>query len=306
MRTLIAITAPVLAVSGVAFAQPVIDGANFGSEYPSALFGQTVGTQFGDNNDPSRNLANGSEIDALFGRIQGGTLYLGVAGNLETNFNKLDLFFDVRSGGQNRLRGDNPNVDFDGLNRMGDDGSGNGMVFDMGFTSDYFLTYTNGNNPAEHFLSVAETRTMGGGNGTFVGGGVKSAGAIMGMGINGGTIVVDSDNSNIVGVGPFGAPNMSDPSMVFTGIEIAIPLSELGWDGVSPILVAGFVNGGGHDFLSNQVIGGLDASIGNLGEPRMVDFNQFAGTQYLVVPIPAPGAAALLALGGLVGMRRRR
>jgi len=295
-----------LAGAGALSAQPVIDGANFGSEYPAAFFGQTVGTQFGDNNDPTRDLANGSEINALFGRVQGNTLYVGIAGNLETNFNKLDLFFDVRSGGQNRLRGDNPNVDFDGLNRMGDDGSGNGLIFDTGFESDYFLTYTNGNDPAEHFLSVAETLTMGGGNGTFVGGGVKSAGAIMGMGINGGNIVVDSDNSNILGVGPFGTPNMSDPTMVFTGIEIAIPLSELGWDGVSPIMVAGFVNGGGHDFLSNQVIGGLDVTTGNLGEPRMVDFNQLVGGQYVMIPIPAPGAATLLAIGGLVAMRRRR
>ena len=48
-------------------------------------------------------------------------------------FNKLDIFIDAIDGGQLKLRGDNPNVDFNGLNRMGDDGSNNGLRFDDEF-----------------------------------------------------------------------------------------------------------------------------------------------------------------------------
>ncbi|MFG0283807.1 MAG: MYXO-CTERM sorting domain-containing protein [Phycisphaerales bacterium JB039] len=295
-----------LAVSAGASAQ-VIDGASFAGEYGPALFAQTVGTGFGDNVDPARDFAGGSEIDGLFGRISGGMLYLGVSGNLETNFNKLDLFFDVAPGGQNKLRGDNPDVDFNGLNRMGDDGSGNGLRFDAGFAADYFVTYTNGiggsGNP-EHYISAAQILTGGGGLGAFVGGGEKSLGRISGAGPLGGAIEIDGDNSNIAGVGPLGDPFVSDPAGVDTGFELAISLTELGWDGSSPIVVAGFINGGGHDFVSNQLLGGLDAGTGNLGEPRAIDLSAIAGAQYVV--IPTPGALALGALGlGLMARRRR-
>jgi len=46
-----------------------------------------------------------------------------------------------------------------------------------------------------------------------------------------------------------------------------------------------FVNGGGnHDFMSNQLLGGVaphtHQSTANLGEPRNADLSTFAGNQY--------------------------
>src|SRR5690606_22850689 len=68
---------------------------------------------------PHPDIANGSEIDAVYGLVTDDRLYLMVTGNLQSNFNKLHLFFDIADGGQNTLRGDNQNIDFNGLNRMG-------------------------------------------------------------------------------------------------------------------------------------------------------------------------------------------
>jgi hypothetical protein len=58
-------------------------------------------------------------------------------------------------------------------------------------------------------------------------------------------------------------------------------LDELGWDGTSPIRIAGFINNGGHTFLSNQVLGGLPDGTGNLGSPQGVNFANIPGNQYV-------------------------
>jgi hypothetical protein len=66
----------------------------------------------------------------------------------------------------------------------------------------------------------------------------------------------------------------------------------LDWNEGDPILVAAFVNGSNHDYLSNQVIGPLGGSA-NLGEPRVIDFGTIAGDQFAVVlegeSSPCPG-----------------
>jgi len=304
----VALAGAILMAAGSSVSAQVIDGDL--SDLGGSLWAQDTNTAFGDNGDPSRDLSGGSEIDNVRGFIANGKLYLGIAGNLETNFNKLDIFIDAAAGvGQNRILGgmDNPDVDFSSLQRMGDDGSGNGLTFDAGFDADYFFTYTGGNNPAEHFANGAVLLSGGGGAGGFLGGGPKSNGPISGAGVNGGTFTADFDNSNTGGVAGFGSPVFtSDPASVTTGFELVIDLAELGWDGVSDIKVAAFVNGGGHDFLSNQVVGGLGGGMDNLGEPRNIDFSQIAGNQFVTIAIPAPGATALLGLGALAIGRRRR
>ena len=65
--------------------------------YGSALVVQTINTGFGDaagNNDS----VGGSELDAAYGRISGGNLWLFLAGNWENNGNHLNVFV---SGGAN-------------------------------------------------------------------------------------------------------------------------------------------------------------------------------------------------------------
>ncbi len=153
-------------LAGQALAQPVIDGTRDGS-YGAPLFVQTQPTQFGNSNLAEPDLANGSEMDAVYGLVQGGKLYLFIAGNLETNFNKFDLFFDVQPGGQNNLREDNVDIDFGALKRMAAGPVGDpptqapGLFFDAGFEADYWLGLTAGNNPVELYANAAVLRTNG-------------------------------------------------------------------------------------------------------------------------------------------------
>ncbi len=266
------------------------------------------------NGDPD--LSNGSEIDNLFAYIDGGRLHIFLGGNLQTSFNKVDLFLDVQDGGQNVLRNDNVDIDFNGLNRMA------GLTFDGAFAADYWVGITNGNNPVEMYSNVAVLRTDGprvdfNNNKLDYGaysGGPKATNNPIGFGgpridiqdgftanlftefaprlvgdqmanneIPVGTpglLLVSINNSNLAGV----TSDAADPiaaAAVRTGIELSIDLNEAGWDGVSPIKIAGFVNAGGHDFLSNQVIGGLPAGTANLGDPVGVNFVNIPGDQFV-------------------------
>ena len=276
-----------LAVSGAAFAGTAIDGANFGSDYGPALWSQNVGTQFGNNNDASIEFANGSENNALSGSISGTTLFLGVAGNLETNFNKLNIVLDYAAGGQNTLSG------------LANLGNLDGLTLDAGIEADAVLSFTGGNAPIEWYVdgSLAD------GTGGFLGGGAV-VGNQLSVQLDGADITFSQNNSNVGGVGNLGDPFDSDPALVSTGVEIAIDLGALGWDGVTPINIAGWVNGSGNDFLSNQVIGGLPDGTGNLGSPSGVDFSAIAGNQFIT--IPTPGTLGLVGRAGRAAIRRRR
>jgi hypothetical protein len=253
--------------------------------YGPAIVEQNVQTNFGDSNLGQIGFANGSELNGGFGFVDDGFVWITLAGNLESNFNKLEVFLDYTTGGQNKLRGDNADVDFNGLNRMGDDGSGNGLRFDDGFEADYYLTVTCGNNPFTTFANVATLPTGGNGLGRFIGAGGAGGGSGVLYGANG--VLIGLNNSNTAGVG--GGTGAASGAGVFTGIEFQIPRHVLpGYEG-GPIRVSAFINGGGHDFVSNQVLGGLGRGTGNLGEPRFVDFNAAPGEQFFTIPgAPVP------------------
>jgi hypothetical protein len=266
-----------------------------------------------------RDRSNGSELDNLHAYIDSSTgrLHLLIGGNLQNSFNKLDLFFDVAPGGQNVLRADNVDIDFNGLNNM------NGLTFDAGFEADYWFTLTNGNDPVEMYTNAAVLRTDGprrdfNFNALDYGaydGGLKSANDPIdhnGPQINpqdgftanlftnfaprlsGDSLLIDPfnpvgatgqilasiDNSNLLGVTGTEA-SQTLAAAVQTGFEIMIDLDELGWDGSSSIRIAGFINNGGHTFLSNQVLGGLPDGSANLGSPQGVNFATIAGNQFV-------------------------
>ena len=116
---------------------------------------------------------------------------------------------------------------------------------------DIFVDYAKLNPASNGFFAGQTTPT----NGTLING-------------NGGpTIEATLNNSNITGVTNSTAPN--DAAAVATGTEFSIALADLGPLG-SDIKIAMMVNGGGHDFLSNQVIGSLPGSFGGarLGDPQ--------------------------------------
>src|SRR5262245_8801904 len=86
----------------VSRAVPIVNGSH-DADYGSAIVVQQTPTGFGDNNLGNQ-FANGSELDAGYGVVSGGRLYLFLSGNLETNFNKLEIFIASGApGGVNQL-----------------------------------------------------------------------------------------------------------------------------------------------------------------------------------------------------------
>ena len=279
-------------VAGVAAADVIVDGYLDAAYGKTALAIQNTQTGFGDSNLGTIDFANGSEVDVAYGFVdtKGGYLRLFLGGNLESNFNKLEVFIDYRSGGQNKLRGDNPDVDFNGLNRMGDDGTGNGLTFDEGFEADFYVTTTCGGNPFSTYANTAQILTDGGGVGEYIGSG--GAGPNYLNGSNG--TLVGYDNSNTAGV--VGGTKIGDGSGVATGIEIALPLNLLVEYAGTDIKVCVFVNGQGHDYMSNQILGGIGGGA-NYGEPRNVVMDFIPGVQWFTIP----GAGGTPCVGDLDG-----
>ena len=166
-------------------------------------------------------------------------------------------------GGQNRLRSDNSGVDFGGLNRMGDDPQTpkvvEGLAFDEGFEADFWVGLTCGGPNFAVYMNYAELLTGGGGPGGYLGsGGAGLAGAqIFKSGLGFGL-----DNSNTAGVD--GGGGLASGAGATTGVELRIPLTAIPGYTSGDLKVCVFVNGGGHDFVSNQILAPLGGG-SNLG-----------------------------------------
>jgi hypothetical protein len=279
-----------------ASAVPAVDGTR-DAAYGAALAVQTVETQFGDNF---------SELDAGYAVIDGGKLYLMLTGNIEENFNKLEIFIDSKAGGQSVF------------SSAGNDGAGvmDGLVFDAGFTADYHLIARHGHDgPNETFiLDFADLAAVSFDSYGDIFGGLAGS-ATTGTGVNAVGIEVGYDDSNVAGVaGGTGAANQAAAAAVSTGLELAIALSDLDYVG-GPLRIMAGVNGSNHDYWSNQFLGGLPAPQGNLGGDEAgsftgegaIDLTHFAGDQFFAV-VPEPAAIVLtgFALAGLATRVRRR
>ncbi|HYO23328.1 MAG TPA: hypothetical protein VEQ85_00100 [Lacipirellulaceae bacterium] len=286
----------VAATAAPATAQITLDGTR-DAGYGAALAVQTVETSFGDNQ---------SEWNAGYGLIDGGNLYLMLTGNLQNNFNKLEIFIDSKAGGQ---------AVFDS---SGNDSASNmdGLRFDTGFTADYHIIARRGSSKFDVDFADLGAQTASGYFDVF--GGADFGAGATGTGTNVNPLGVSYDGSNVAGVGG-NAPNAANAAAalaVTTGLELRIPLSDLGYVG-GPINVMVGQNGGSHDYWSNQFLGGLQAPSGSLGGdgngnyingPSGINMNNFAGNQYFTVGVPEPASAgiALLAALGLAAAGRKR
>ncbi|QDT73879.1 PEP-CTERM sorting domain-containing protein [Lacipirellula limnantheis] len=256
---------------------------------------QTVNTEFGNNE---------SEWNAGYGVIDGGRLNLMLTGNLQANFNKLEIFIDSKAGGQSVFDSSGN----DNAERM------DGLVFDAGFTADYHLIARRGSGKFDLDFANLGAQTFNFYENVF--GGTDAGAGNTGTGVNASPIGVAYDGSNMLGVGGgSGAADETAAAAVTTGLELSISLADLGYVG-GPLHVMVGQNGDGHHYWSNQFLGGLPAPQGNLGGDGngnftgegAIDFKLFAGNQYFTVVVPEPATLGLGALGcvGLLALRRRK
>ncbi|HEX4052994.1 MAG TPA: PEP-CTERM sorting domain-containing protein [Tepidisphaeraceae bacterium] len=272
----------------------VVDGTINGAEgYGGPIATQTVNTGFGDSTVGDGTSGGGSELDAAYGVVQNGNLYVFLSGNVEDNGNHVNLFISDGRAGQSTL-----SVPATGtLQAM------NGSVFSPGFQATYAMDI---NDYLE--TDYVEEYTYSG-PGALSGGYIGSIPVAGGIGTGTpGIATIGWNDTNAAGVNG-NAGTAADPvaaDAVTTGMEVAIPLSALGnpANGTS-ILVLADINGGGDTYLSNQFLPGLPVGTGNLGTQT---FN-FGGTpgEYFAITVPEPASIAVL--GGAVLMlfsRRRR
>jgi hypothetical protein len=294
-----AFVAAVAALAGAASAQ--VNGS-YSAPYGPALSVQQNSTGFGDASGGNIQDANGSEVDAAYAYSDGANVHLLFTGNLESNFNKLAIFIDNGSAlGQNQITGGN-----------GLPAPYTGFSFDTGFRATQFISVTCGHPGGGAFQMFVDGADLTNGMGGFIGQNDGQSGGVLGGGNNFFNMLVALDNSN--GAGVTGASGTGALTAT-TGVELQIPLASLGL-AAADFRVCAFINGQNHDYASNQFLGSLPFGQGNLGGDGAgnftgsvggIDLNSTAyaaGLQYFTVP--APGALALLASGGLVAGRRRR
>jgi hypothetical protein len=260
-----------------------------GVTYGSPLSVQTINTGFG-NNSGAGDASTGSELDAAYGAISGGNLYLFVAGDFQNNGNHLNVFLADGRSGQSSL-----STSVSPLNAM------NGSVFSSGFSATYALDVNDYQGTA--YTSTADLVNN---NGGFQGGVVLSAG--IGSGILNNGIGLALNNTHVSTMGASGAAlsGATSGANTMTGLELSIPLSLLGNPSGS-IEVLADVNGGGNGYLSNQFLPGLGTGSGNVGTATF-NSGSTPNQYFAVVPAPEP-SSVMLGAGGvttLLLLRRRR
>ncbi len=266
-----------------------LNGTLDSSFYGSALAVQTVNTGFG-NSPGGGDATSGSELDAGYGKISAGNLYLFLAGDYQNNGNHLNIFIaDGRSGQSTLSTSVNP------LNNM------NGSTFSPGFSGTFALDFNDysGTLYADAADLVANTGGYQGSVGltSGIGTGTLSDGIYVGL---------NNTHASTMGGSGTALSGATSGANTSTGIELVIPLSLLG----SPsgnISVLADINGGGDGYLSNQFLTGLPVGSGNLGGTAF-NFGSTAG-EFFTVAVPEPSTLALAGLSGVFGLmtlRRRK
>jgi len=256
--------------------------------YGSPLSVQTVNTAFG-NAAGGNDSAGGSELDAAYGRVSGGNLYLFLAGNFENNGNHLNVFISGGAAGQSSL-----STSGGALAAM------NGSIFSPGFSAtwafdmnDYSGTLYN-----EEYNLVANTGGYMGALGNITTG--IYAGSSGGVS----SLYLNNNHASTMGAGGTALSGATSGANTTTGLELVVPLSAIGYTGGN-ILVLADINGGGDGYISNQLLPGLPVGSGNVGTSAF-NFGSTPG-QYFTVSVPEPSTVTmcLSGLAALLVFRRR-
>ena len=243
-----------LAIPTITRSAIIIDGVADAS-YGSAISTQALGTAAFDNNISTNvGLANGSELDAAYGFISNGVLYLVIAGNFNSQsgsvpYDELHTFFmaDAGTGGDHTLSRFY-NGTFSGrINNMV------GMTFDAGFTANYWIGVNSGQgtstNPVSMFVdyvvicSNCPSAYLGSVNPP-----VNPPSAILTNVYFGNVMQFALDNRNVAGVdastfcttNSTGTQQSMTASSVASGIEMAVPLATIGSPTGTTVHVNGF------------------------------------------------------------------
>lgn len=286
----LAVISAVLAV-GVGSLQAQTITGNLGTSgvaYGSPLAVQTINTSFGLSSGGGD--ATGSELDAVYGSISGGSLYLFVAGNFQNNGNHLNLFLADGRTGQSTL-----STTVSPLSAM------NGSQFSSGFSATYALDLNDYQGTL--YTSTADLVNNNGGyqGAVTLTGGIGSG--TLGDGIS---VALNNTHTSTMGASGTALSGATSGANTTTGLELSIPLSLLGNPTGSIELLAA-LNGGGDTYLSNQLLPGLPVSSGSLGTATF-DFSSTPGEFETIAPVPEPSTMVLGAAGmaTLLRLRRRR
>ena len=278
--------------------------------YGSPLAIQTINTGFG-NAGGGADSVGGSELDAAYGAISGGNLYLFLAGNTEANGNHLNVFIaGGAAGGQNVLNAPTGNT-------MGP--AMNGSVFSPGFNATFAFDVndysgTPGTVPgtlySEEYNLIANT-------GGYVGALPESSLGIA-AGSDGGVTSIYLNNNHASTMGASGAAlsGATSGANTTTGYELVIPLSAIGYGGGN-IMVLADINGGSDGYLANQFLPGLAVGTGNVGgggpytgsSGSKFNFANTPGEYFTVAGVPEPASMVMLGFAGLttlLAIRRRK
>ncbi len=278
-----------------------LDGTVNSGFYGSALAVQTINTGFGNalgGNDST----GGSELDAGYGAVAGGNLYLFLAGNFENNGNHLNVFIHGGAVGESVL-----NTSGGSLGAM------NGSVFSPGFQATYAFDMNDyaGTLYNEEYNLVGGSQVSGG----YVGSLAETSTGIAAGSFGGSALLyLNNNNASSMGVGGAALSGATSGANTTTGLEMVIPLSAIGYTGGN-IMVLADINGGSDGYLANQFLPGLAVGTGNVGGggpytgANSASFN-FGNTpgEYFTVVVPEPSTMALFGLSGLAMLRlfRRR
>jgi fibronectin-binding autotransporter adhesin len=272
-----------LAVAPVARAQTITIDGQRDANYGAAMTLQTNNTQFGNSTSGDGNSGGGSELDAAYGIVQGGSLNLFLAGNFENNGNKVNIFIADGRAGQNTI---NAAPGGSNLNNM------NTSRFSPGFNATYELDVNQfGANVFVNQYDMTQAAAPATFFGSFT---PNTGGATILHGVT-----FSLNNTNVAGVDG-SAPSAADPAAaaaVATGMEISIPLSQLGSPSGS-ISVMADINSGGNNFLSNQFLPGLPTVSGNIGNGGKFDFS---GTPNMFFTITVPSTGSTVATWNKTG-----
>lgn len=282
-------TVTLLAVAAIAgSANAALDGQSIPTDAAndglSLLATQANPTGFGDATGGGQD-AGGSELNQLWASLDGSTLNVSITGNLESNFNKLWIFFDAVAGGEQALGSDNADGGFGEINNLAGSTFGAGNI-----GMDHALRLeVGGSFYGVRYADLIDN--VGGDIATGAGFGDLPLASVAGnLGVDFGW-----DNSNILGVDGASAAGASSATK---GWEFSIDLASFfGPNTKNQIGISAFISSGDGNFVSNQVLPSLDPDTGNLAGPPIN-----VGVAY----IPAPGTMALAGLAGFAATRRRR